>query len=170
MSLARIVRFLQEIGIAVRRAELTGETFLPGVLVEAGGLVIDEARLVHPGDLLHEAGHLAVLTAAERANAGADLQSGPGEEMAAIAWSYAACVHLGLDATAVFHDAGYKGEGAALRENFSEGRYIGVPLLQWYGLTRERARAEGARTGAVESGGGEVAEAVYPRMGRWLRE
>ena len=166
MSLVRIVQFLEEIGIAVRRAELAEDTFLPGVLVEAGGLVIDAARLAHPGDLLHEAGHLAVLTAAERAKAGADLQSGPGEEIAAIAWSYAACVHLGLDAAVVFHDDGYKGEGAALRENFSAGRYIGVPLLQWYGLTRERANgAAGAETMEREGG-----EGAYPRMVRWLRE
>lgn len=161
MSLLRISGFLAEIGIDVRRGELPEGTFLPGVQVEAGGLVVDEARLAHPGDLLHEAGHLAVMTSAERATAGADLAAGPGEEMAAIAWSYAACVHLGLDAAVVFHDAGYKGEGAALRENFAAGRYLGVPLLQWYGLTRERA---------AEAGAAGTSDAVYPRMGRWLRE
>jgi hypothetical protein len=37
------------------------------------------------------------------------LESTPGEEMAAIAWSYAACVHLGLEPTVVFHSDGYKG-------------------------------------------------------------
>ena len=159
MTLERIVGFLTEIGVGVRRAELAAETFLPGVLIEAGGMVVDEARLAHPGDLLHEAGHLAVLTSEERARAGENLESGPGEEMAAIAWSYAACVHLGLDAGVVFHDAGCKGGGASLRENFSAGRYVGVPLLAWYGLTRERAGGAGA---------GE--ETVYPRMARWLRE
>ena len=157
MILPDIVGFLTEIGIPVRRDALPAETFLPGILVDAGGLVIDETKLRHPGDLLHEAGHLAVLTSEERARAGANLESGPGEEMAAIAWSYAACVHLELDPAVVFHDDGYKGGGAALRENFADGRYLGVPLLQWYGLTRERAA------------GGEADEAVYPRMARWLR-
>jgi hypothetical protein len=157
MILARVLGFLDEVGIPVRREALSAETFLPGILVDAGGLVIDEARLAHPGDILHEAGHLAVLTAEERARAGANLESGPGDEMAAIAWSYAACVHLGLEPAVVFHDQGYKGGGATLRENFSEGRYIGVPLLQWYGLTREREE------------GGDPKGAVYPRMARWLR-
>lgn len=155
MVFQRLVGFLEEIGFTVRRAELPEGTFLPGIQIEAGALLVDEARLAHPGDLLHEAGHLAVLAPAERRVAGENLASGPGEEMAAIAWSYAACVHLGLDPALVFHDHGYKGEGQALRENFAAGRYIGVPLLQWYGLTRERADGAGAP--------------VYPRMGRWLR-
>jgi hypothetical protein len=158
MILARMIDFLTEEGIPVRRGELPAETFLPGILVDAGGLVIDESRLKHPGDLLHEAGHLAVLTSEERARAGANLESGPGEEMAAIAWSYAACVHLEIDPVVVFHDDGYKAGGAALRENFAAGRYLGVPLLQWYGLTRERPSGRTAD------------EAVYPLMARWLRE
>jgi hypothetical protein len=158
VPLKRIMDFLGEIGLTVRRAALPEGTFLPGIQLEADGLVVDEARLAHPGDLLHEAGHLAVLTPAERRAVGESLNSGPGEEMAAIAWSYAACVHLGLDAAVIFHDQGYKGEGLALRENFVAGRYIGVPLLQWYGLTRERAY-----------GAGDETQAVYPRMERWLR-
>ncbi len=155
MPLQRLVEFLEEIGLKVRRGALPEGTFLPGIQLEPDGLMIDEARLAHPGDLLHEAGHLAVLTPGQRRVAGENLDSGPGEEMAAIAWSYAACVHLGLDAAVVFHDQGYKGEGLTLRENFTAGRYIGVPLLQWYGLTREDTDGTGA--------------AVYPRMERWLR-
>lgn len=155
MPLQRMVEFLEEIGLSVRRAPLPEGTFLPGIQLEPNGLVIDEARLAQPGDILHEAGHLAVLTPAERDAAGENLASGPGEEMAAIAWSYAACLHLGLDAAVVFHDHGYKGGGASLRENFTAGYYLGVPLLQWYGLTREHPDGSGS--------------AVYPRMGRWLR-
>lgn len=155
MALENIIPFLQDIGLTVRRATLPEGTFLPGIRLEPGGVVIDEGRLAHPGDLLHEAGHLAVLTPEERATAGDNLASGPGEEMAAIAWSYAACVHLGLDPGLVFHDHGYKGGGAALRENFAAGHYVGVPLLQWYGLTRERPDGTDAP--------------VYPRMTRWLR-
>lgn len=154
MSLERILSFLSEIGIAVRERPLTEPTFLPGILIERGALVLDRAQ-AEPGDLLHEAGHLAVMPAAQRAAVTGDLGPGPAEEMAAIAWSYAACQHLQLAPEVVFHPNGYKGGSQSLIENFTEGRYIGVPMLQWFGMTRERGDGTSAP--------------VYPRMGRWLR-
>jgi hypothetical protein len=57
----------------------------------------------------------------------------------------------------VFHAAGYRGGGANLVENFSSGRYVGVPLLQLYGMTVEPRHAA-AR--GVEP---------FPHMLRWLR-
>ena len=33
---------------------------LPGLAIEHGAILVDEQRLSHPGDILHEAGHLAV--------------------------------------------------------------------------------------------------------------
>ncbi len=155
MPLARMLPFLAEIGLVVRERPLPAATFLPGILIERGTLVIDRDRLAYPGDLLHEAGHLAVVPPAERATLHDNLQTGPGEEMAAIAWSYAAALHLGIDPAVVFHSAGYKGGAQSLIENFGAGRYFGVPLLQWYGLTRERDDGSGA--------------AVYPKMDGWLR-
>lgn len=156
MALDRILPFLAEIGIVVRERPLAAPTFLPGILIERGELVIDREKLAHPGDLLHEAGHIAVMPPSVRPQMNdGDLQSGPGEEMAAIAWSYAAAQRIGLDPAVVFHPAGYKNEAASLLENFAAGRYIGVPLLQWYGLTKEREDGSGAP--------------VYPRMSRWLR-
>lgn len=150
-----IVSFLSEIGIAVRERPLPTETFVPGIFIEHGALVIDRQTLSYPGDLLHEAGHIAVMLPAERAALHDNLQTGPGEEMAAIAWSYAAAVHLGIDPAVVFHPDGYKGAAQSLLENFTCGRYLGVPLLQWYGLTRERDDGSGAP--------------VYPQMSAWLR-
>jgi hypothetical protein len=91
----RITEFIAEIGLALRWEQLTEPTQLPGIAIDAGELVVDLAGPGYPGDLLHEAGHLAVLPAVERAcitgNAGAD----GGIEMSAIAWSYAAARHLG---------------------------------------------------------------------------
>lgn len=155
MPLNRILPFLAEIGIAVREDKLPADTFVPGIRIDAGTLVIDRARLSYPGDLLHEAGHIAVVLPAERAHLSNNLHTGPGEEMAAIAWSYAAALHLEIDPAIVFHPHGYKGGAQALRENFQAGRYIGVPLLQWFGLTHERSE--------------DPARPVYPRMSRWLR-
>jgi len=156
MPLDRILSFLSAIGIAVRERPLPAATFLPGIFIERGELVIDRAKLAHPGDLLHEAGHIAVMPPADRPALNDNIPTGPGEEMAAIAWSYAACRHLQLAPEIVFHPEGYKGASRSLLDNFADGRFLGVSLLQWYGLTRERPDESG--------------QPVYPAMIRWLRE
>ena len=66
----RIIEWLQQIGLGVRLAPLGADTFLPGVTLEPGGLIVDPERLLYPGDLLHEAGHLATMLPAQRASAG----------------------------------------------------------------------------------------------------
>ena len=107
----RIVAFLREIGIPVRTAEVPDDTFLPGIEVERGGLLYDEARLTWPGDLLHEAGHIAVAPPAVRELLGGAMEEPPGVDMAqlewgAIAWSYAAAPDIGIDPAEVFHGGG----------------------------------------------------------------
>jgi len=149
-----VLRFVRGIGIAVREAGPDDEYFLPGLGIRSGAIVIDSPGWEFPGDLLHEAGHLAVITAKER---GAEcLTPTPADEMAAIAWSYAAAVHLGIAARTLFHDA-YKAGGECLADNFTNGRYIGTPVLAYYGMTIEprRATPEGPPP--------------YPHMLRWLR-
>lgn len=155
MPLQRILPFLAEIGIGVHERALPATTFLPGISILAGSLVIDRARLAYPGDLLHEAGHIAVVLPTQRPALSDNLESNPGDEMAAIAWSYAAALHIGLDPAVVLHEHGYQGGGASILENFAAGRTFGVPLLQWYGLTWERDDGSG--------------RPVYPRMHGWLR-
>jgi hypothetical protein len=134
----RIVTFLRAVGIVVEVVVLDGETFLPGVAVVAGALRVDPARLTWPGDLLHEAGHVAV---GDPACPEGGVSDDPGEEMAALAWSYAAATYLDLDPSVPFHDGGYRGGGAALAENFSLGGFVGVPMLAMWGLTLEPRRA-----------------------------
>lgn len=150
--------FLKSTGVPVEQAHLAEPVFLPGLTIRDGVILVDEVKLLYPGDLLHEAGHLAMLPPAERAVASAPLDPGPGLEMAAIAWSYAAAVHLNLPLEVLFHPDGYKGDSQTLIENFSQGCYIGVPMLEWAGLT---LTGERARKAGIES---------YPRMRRWLRE
>lgn len=144
----RIARFLDGIGIPVRAGRLEEPTFLPGIMIDGGRLLVDEERLLHPGDLLHEAGHIAVMSPETRGRIRGDLGQAPGDEMAAIAWSYAALLHLGLEPEVVFHPDGYHGESDAIIANFGQGRYFGVPMLQWYGI---------------------VDQDSYPAMQRWLR-
>lgn len=141
----------------MRFAELPAQTLLPGILVENGILVIDESRLTFPGDLLHEAGHLAVMTPEERASAHPDIGDDGGFEMAAIAWSYAAAIHIGLELGIVFHQGGYRGASTSIIENFADRRYFGVPVLEWLGMTADAKRAI------------ELGVEPYPYMLRWLR-
>lgn len=150
----RLAAFVHSIGIEVRPATLSEKTFLPGLEIRHGAILADEAHLTHPGDILHEAGHLTVADPAER-NAPTLSPSG-GDELTTIAWSYAALRHLEIDPAIVFH-AAFKGGGAAIISNFDAGCYFGVPLLQLYGMSLEPRMA--AAMGASS----------YPHMLRWLR-
>jgi hypothetical protein len=151
----RILAFLKEIGIAVLLEPLGQDTFLPALTIRDGLLVLDPGRLEWIGDLLHEAGHIAVTDPALRPTL-CEASQDPGEEMAAIAWSWAAARVIGLDPHLLFHADGYRGGSSALIENFSKGRYIGVPMLHYFGMTVEPHRA-------VDEG------EAYPAMRRWLR-
>ena len=153
----QIIEFLRSIGLAVVEKPIAGATVLPGIDVDRGTLVVDRTALKYPGDLLHEAGHLAVVPSREREQMHANVGDDGGMEMAAIAWSYAAAVHLGLSPSVVFHPDGYRGEAASLLDNFVQGRYFGVPLLVWRGLT------DPPTPPATSSG-------AYPLMKRWLTE
>jgi hypothetical protein len=160
--LERILAFLREVGIRVREAELGDGAFLPGVRVDGGGLLFDRARLRWPGDLLHEAGHLAVLPSALRAAASDDLAGHDdvpyAGETEATAWAYAATVAIGLDPAVLFHQGGYHGQSASLVMTYSMGVYPGAQ-----GLVRAGMTASG--TAAAQRG-----ETTYPGMQRWLRE
>ncbi len=148
--------FLGQIGLVVRFEEIGGPTILPGITIDHGALVVDSVRMRHPGDLLHEAGHLAVLPSEERSQVVGTTGADGGREMTAIAWSYAAICHLQMDPSVVFHDDGYRGGAANLIDNFEAGRYIGVPILQWLGLTADSSRATSL---GIEP---------YPHMIKWV--
>jgi hypothetical protein len=152
-----LVAFLRDIGLAVRPGSVPEQTFVPGIWIDHGVLVVDESCLRFPGDLLHEAGHLAVTPPERRPTIVGDAGPDAAEEMMAIAWSYAAVVHLQIDPSVVFHSEGYRGESAALIENFQQGRYFGVPVLQWLGMTYDATQAPIHQV------------APYPHMVQWLR-
>jgi hypothetical protein len=151
----RMVAFVRGMGIDVRAVELPEPTFLPGLGIRHGAILVDEERLTYPGDFLHEAGHVAVADPAGRGKA--SLDPTPGEEMATLAWSYAALRHLDLAPEVVFHPHGYKGGAQALIDAFTGGSGPGIPLLAYFGMTVE---AKFAAERGVEP---------YPHMLRWLR-
>src|SRR5258707_2127307 len=115
-----IAAFLAEIGLPVEIAEIHHPTFLPGIHADSGILRVDPSRLSFPGDLLHEAGHLALLTAQQRNQVTGNVGDSGGEELGAIAWSYAAAVHLQLDPCVVFHEHGYRGASESMLQNFAD--------------------------------------------------
>ena len=157
-----IVEFLLEIGIAVSAGEVDDASFLPGIEVVNGSLVVDISKLKYPGDLLHEAGHLAVSPAAQRSRLSGtveDTHSAPQLiEMEAMLWSYAAALHLGIDPRIVFHKDGYHGQSESLLRNFGLGVFLGVHGLEKDGMTLSAADA-------AHSG-----RRPFPVMQKWLRD
>lgn len=133
-----IVSFLRSINIEVVEQKLPNDTFLPGLSIYSNSILIDLEKLKYPGDLLHEAGHIAVTEERIRPLIGTskigDNWPTDGEEIAAILWSYAASCFLNLDLEFVFHKNGYKNESGWLIEQFKNKIYIGLPILEWMGL------------------------------------
>ena len=150
--LKSIVKFLNSIDLVVVEKKLPNDTFLPGLSLKGNTILMDLEKLKHPGDLLHEAGHIAVTEEKIRPSLGTeeigDNWPTDGEEIAAILWSYAASYYLNLDLEIVFHPNGYKNDSEWLIEQFNNENYIGLPLLEWMSLcTKEE----------------------FPLMKKWLR-
>jgi hypothetical protein len=142
-----IAAFLAQAGIPLAVTPLTGPSFVPGLAIEAGVIQIEPGGAAYPGDLLHEAGHIAVAEPARR-EVLSEVGTDGGEEMAAIAWSVAAARACDVPLEVLFHADGYKGGAAELVADWEAGQPFGVPLLTWYGMTTVQG---------------------FPAMSRWLR-
>jgi len=153
---ARILPFLQSIGLEVVIAAVPAGTLLPGIAIRRGVLHCDPHCLTWPGDLLHEAGHLAVTPAALRTAVDGDaLSDAPhAGEAEATAWAYAATRALGLDPSVLFHAGGYHGKGGQLAFTYAGGCYPGAGGL----IAADMCDPPNAPAGG------------YPHMRRWLRE
>jgi hypothetical protein len=160
-ELEKVLSFLNKIGIDVVEKQLENP-FLPGLSLGPNCLYIDFKKLLYPGDILHEAGHLAVTTPEERKIAGTEKMAADwpsqGEEMGAILWSFAAAKHLELPVEFVFHPNGYKNESEWLISNFTNENYIGLPFLEWAELALSKVNA--AKEG----------KEPFPNMLKWLRD
>ncbi|KQB42461.1 MBL fold metallo-hydrolase [Flavobacterium aquidurense] len=160
-EMQKIISFLDEIGLDIIEKELD-TTFLPGLSLGPNCLYIDYDKLLYPGDILHEAGHLAVTSSVERKLVGTNKMSPDwptqAEEIGAILWSFAALNHLKLPLEFVFHPNGYKNQSDWFISNFSTKNYIGLPFLEWMGLSlsQDRALKEG--------------KPAFPEMLKWLRD
>jgi hypothetical protein len=151
-----ILNFFREIGIPARMEKIDSKTFVPGLIIRNGELIIDKEKMLYPGDMLHEAGHIAVTPEAKRS--ALSEVSGDGEEIAAILWSFAAAKKIGVPLEILFHADGYKGDSDWLIENFQNKKYIGLPLLEWMGFTASEKKAA------------ELNVPPFPHMIQWLRK
>lgn len=148
-------------GVKCRLKPIEGTSFLPGLKLDNGTLIIDTEKLLYPGDILHEAGHLATASPEVRATMndelpGCDLHQGG--EMMAVAWSYAACIYMGISPEVVFHEHGYRGGSQNLLRNFAAGCYIALPMLEWTNMAYDKKKAA------------QLNVQPYPHMQKWLRE
>lgn len=158
----RLADFLIGIGLEIVSFETESETFLPGILIRNGKILVDEKRLLFPGDLLHEAGHLAVAPAELRKLLSDEVElpdfNMDSIESAAMLWSYAAAIYLKIDPRIVFHENGYKGNSESLLFNYSLGVFLGINVL-------EDAKMAFSFEKAVK-----LNVAPFPEMLRWLRD
>lgn len=161
-TVQKITSFLKEIGINTIEKELPNDTFLPGLALSNEGILIDFNKLLYPGDILHEAGHIAVTTSEDRKKIGTDEMPKDwptqGDEIGTMLWSFAAAHYLEIPLTVVFHSNGYKGSSDWLIDSYKENNFIGLPFLEWCGLTfsNEKAREQNAK--------------AFPHMVKWLRD
>jgi hypothetical protein len=157
-----IFNFLNEIGILLEFATITEKTFLPGLQIKGNTIVIDTEKWLYMGDIIHEAGHIAVVPPADRATLEESTigsrKDQAAEEMMAIAWSYAVCVHLQINPHIVFHENGYKGSGQNIVENFSTGNTFGVPMLHYTKMCIDSKNPTRKET-----------DDCYPIMLQWMR-
>lgn len=158
--------FVCRLGIPVRfRSARWKNEVLPGLLVWRGGITVDPDRCLGPDDLLHEAGHLAVLPGSFRRYASGDVDISLGDrietylrsnfwdkdgaenptarallqasESEAIAWGYAAQVYLGLKPRLRLAGSS-KQECAETCDALAMGCHFGVHGLQAAGMTKAR--------------------------------
>lgn len=160
-QLNKVINFLKSIGIEVIEKELTQTTFLPGLMLGSNAIYIDTQKLLYPGDILHEAGHIAVTPPLQRQLIGSDDMPADwptmGDEITAILWSFAAVTHLDLPPEFVFHGNGYKDSSDWFIENFTSGNYIGLPLLQYFKMANSPEESL------------QNPETAFPYMVNWLR-
>jgi hypothetical protein len=159
--LEQCIEFLNKIGIETTFRKIANKSFLPGLLINKGMIIIDKDKLKHPGDILHEAGHIAVVPGIDRSSLSerniTNRKNRETEEIMAIAWSYAVCIHLFIDPFFVFHEQGYRGGRDYITDSCRLKNYIGLSMLEKIGLTVNEKNAKRLNVPS------------YPYMIQWLR-
>jgi hypothetical protein len=170
--------FLNALGFTLRRVNrLDDQAAVPGIFIVGMTLLIEMEALASPGDILHEAGHVAITPELFRPYLRGDVEASIKDrakayfdthpfmvndveedmvmrgllqagESEAQAWSYAAAVAAEVDPAVVFHANAYDGEGESLITMLSMAQHMGVHGLMAAKMTTKR---------------------TYPQMIRWLQ-
>lgn len=157
-----IIRFLEKINIPYQFVSIDIETYVPGINIHNGTLQIDLEKLSFPGDLLYEAGRIALAPSAVRTSLTHPIDNQldfdiATNSMMTIAWSYAAAIDSGTPLEVLFHPEGYKGQNESLQYGFQSGQYVGLPMLQFLGMAFD---ANNATQKGLQA---------FPVMQVWLR-
>jgi hypothetical protein len=163
--------FCKAIGIPIEwKAGVSG--FVPGIRIEQGVILVD--RGAKPGDLLHEAAHLAIMPSSFRSKASTNLHQAfksmmdclnehdPESAIAiaimqcgdteATAWSWAAGKACGIPDELIITDSSYDGVGAEIRTMLSLKGYLGINGLSRAGFCRVRG------------------DNAFPHMNKWMQD
>lgn len=168
--LREVASFLELIGLETEEVAAVPGSFVPCVEIQCGRLRFTPDAL--PSDLLHEAGHVAIMPANFRRMLTGDLDDVVGQvfedlirrglepdhpmtrallqcsDTEATAWAWAAGRHLGLPDDQIITDQDYDGSGAEVRACLKMRCYFGINGLQAAGMCAARH---------------------YPSMTRWVQ-
>lgn len=166
MSIRKAIAFIKKIGIPVRRGDLCPRhDFQMQIWIEKGELIV--GHHAHAGDLLHEAGHLALLPSSFRIHVCGDIEDSIGPlaetymkenpdalertpedpvarallqsgDSEAIAWSYSAAVAAGIDPYLVCEN-GFMPEDGTTSEEIAEAIERSLRIGEYVGIHGLRA-------------------------------
>lgn len=173
-NIQKAVNFLNGIGIKTVRGNVPNNSFIPGIKIWRGSLFYNHR--VKAADLLHEAGHIAVVPSKYRIFCTGDMDKSyqriwkaaakngdtdpmnpicqqiiQASECEAIAWSWAAGTKARISARQIIPDdlRYFGGEGAEIRQHLAAKCHFGINGLRAAGML------ESVKT--------------YPQLARWVQ-
>lgn len=178
-ALRQTLSFVNEIGLVARYGEVPKGSFLRGVLIQNGELIV--SPLARPADLLHEAAHLALLPAQFRPRANDNLEGviawmfeettdcDPCSELSiavmqsgdceATAWAWAAGKAIGLNPDEIIHGGSYDGTGASIRHMLASNAYVGINGLAAANFCVVKSASLAKARGLP----------IFPELARWVQ-
>lgn len=175
----KVINFLNSIGIeTILKQQTKYKGFLSDILIQDGILYINENTTI--SDLLHEAGHLAVLHPKYRKLASGNISKVVCkmmneipfnqtefnkymycEDLSATAWAYAVGKYLNLPDDVIITAKNYDNAGKDILECLRCGSYFGITELMHAGFCVCKPRHNLSRL---------IPLPVYPTLSKWLQD